>query len=286
MFAGVTSTYGMSTRLLGTVLPPTRSTAASTPPLALPLGVLEHGDLEIAGLHGGEGLGGGVDAADEDRVEQVAGLQRVDRPERHLVVVRADDHAGLEGPGLDPVLGDGLALGAVPVTGLGCDDLHARVLADDVVAALGAEHGGLVGDLALQDDDVALAARELGELLHLHGAREQGVGADVGHVGDRRVAVDEHDRDVRGLGGVRHRLRGAGVDRHDDDRRDALRDEVLDLRQLGRGVVLGVGDRGGGALGGRLLLDGVLDPAQERVAVRERDAERDGAGRAGRGRAT
>ena len=30
----------------------------------------------------------------------------------------------------------------------------------------------------------------------------------------------------------------------------------------------------------------VLDPAQERVAVRERDAERHGAGRAGRGRAT
>ena len=186
MFAGVTSTYGMSTRLLGMVLPATRSTAASTPPLPWPFGILEHGDLEIAGLHGGEGLGGGVDAADEDRVEEVAGLQGVDRTERHLVVVRTDDHAVLEDPGLDPVLGDGLALGAVPVTGLGGDDLHAGVLADDVVAALGTEHGGLVGDLALEDDDVALAAGELGELLHLDGAREQGVGADVRDAFDRR----------------------------------------------------------------------------------------------------
>ena len=81
--------------------------------------------------------------------------------------------ACLEGARLDPVLGDRLALGAVPVTGLGRGDLHAGVLGDDVVAALGPEHCGLVGDLALEDDDVTLAAGELGELFHLDGARVQ-----------------------------------------------------------------------------------------------------------------
>lgn len=100
-------------------------------------------------------------------------LEGVDCAKRHLIVIRADDHASLEGAGLDPVLGDRLALGAVPLTRLSRDDFHARILSYYIVTALGTEDSSLVCNLSLKNDNITFAASQLGKLLHLDRARVQ-----------------------------------------------------------------------------------------------------------------
>src|SRR6195952_2020558 len=60
-------------------------------PLALAGRILEHGDLEVAGLHRGKSVLGGIDAADDDLVQVLAGsLQCLDRADGHFVVVGND----------------------------------------------------------------------------------------------------------------------------------------------------------------------------------------------------
>src|SRR5471032_782833 len=59
--------------------------------LALLRGVLEHRDLQVASLHCGEPVLGSIDAGhDRALVHLLRGLQRLDRADRHLVVVGDD----------------------------------------------------------------------------------------------------------------------------------------------------------------------------------------------------
>ena len=112
---------------------------------------------------------------------------------------------------------------------------------------LGALHRRLVRQHALHDEDVALAAEELADLLGLEGAR---LGLVRGHEGGLRtefvdvdrLAVDVDERHAGVGGGLGDGGGRRGVDGVDDDRVDAVGDEVLDLVHLLRDVVLGVLD--------------------------------------------
>ena len=112
---------------------------------------------------------------------------------------------------------------------------------------LGALHRRLIRQLALDDEDIALAAEKLADFLGLEGARlglvrgdEGGLGAELVDVG--RLAVDVDERHPGVGGGLGDGAGGRGVDRIDDDRVDAVGDEVLNLAQLFGDVVLGVLD--------------------------------------------
>src|SRR6218665_3821637 len=92
---------------------------------ALPDGVLENRDLQVAGLHRRQRIGRGIDAGNDGLGRPLlGGLERVDRAEGHLVVVR-DDGVELQ-PRTEPVGGDVLAPGAVPLALALVGNLDAR----------------------------------------------------------------------------------------------------------------------------------------------------------------
>ena len=120
-------------------------------------------------------------------------------------------------------------------------------VADDLMDVLGSLHRRLVRQHALYDEDIALAAEKLADLLGLEGARlglvrgdEGGFGAELVDVD--RLAVDIDERHAGVGGGLGDRRGGRRVDRIDDDGVDAVGDEVLNLAQLFGDVVLGVLD--------------------------------------------
>jgi hypothetical protein len=131
----------------------------------------------------------------------------------------------------------------------------------------------LVGQLAHQHQDVALAAEQLAHLARLQRARLLLVGRDHRDAGRQLVEVDRlavhvDERDLRGrhhLGDLRRRV---GVDRVHDDRVDLLRDHVLHLTQLLADVVAAVLDLHRRAVLLRRVADTVAQDRQERVVER------------------
>ena len=96
----------------------------------------------------------------------------------------------------------------------------------------------------VDDEHVATAAEQLCE-------RGRGEPAALlvvaGHVRDDLAAprgdVGGEHRDACALDAVQVRTDGVGVTRRDDDRHDALRDEILELRRLLRRIHLAGDDR-------------------------------------------
>ena len=118
-------------------------------------------------------------------------------------------------------------------------------------------------------------------------ARIDFVRRDEGLVVGQRVDVDRlavhiDQRHAGGGGGIRHRLRGRGVDRVHDDRIDARGDEVVDLVQLLGHVVLRVLDLHRQARRIGLRLDAVAQHGQE-VVVEQRHRHADVRGNCGGG---
>ena len=112
---------------------------------------------------------------------------------------------------------------------------------------LGALHRSLIGELSLDDQDIALAAEKLADLLGLERTGLDFVRGDEGCLGAElvdvaRLAVDVDERHIGVGGGLGDRRGGGRVDRIDDDRGDAVGDEVLNLAQLLGDIVLGVLD--------------------------------------------
>src|SRR5271166_2505373 len=216
--------------------------------LALAGGVLEHGDLEVARLHRGERVLRRIDAADDRRLGVHAGrLHRLERADRHFIVV-GDDRVELEAL-RQPVGHQVLRLRAIIVRRLFGDDLYAAAVRgrDDLMDVLGALHRRLVRQHTLHDEDIALAAEELADLLGLEGARLGLVRGDEGGLRTElvdvdRLAVDVDERHAGVGGGLGDGCGRRGVDWVDDDRVDAVGDEVLNLAQLLGDVVLGVLD--------------------------------------------
>ena len=156
-------------------------------------------------------------------------LDRLDRAEPHVVVVR-EDQRGLR-VRLERRLDGGLALGAREVAAGLADDL----VPDDLVEALLAVDLGAGAERALELEDRRVR-RVLGDPLARGGALLAEVGADPCDVGvlDGGVdgAVDQHDRDA-GVLDLLQDLVPAGLDhRGERDDVDVLGDEVpqrLDL---------------------------------------------------------
>src|SRR5271166_1873878 len=174
--------------------------------LALAGGVLEHRDLEVARFHRGKGVLRGVDAADDRRLGVHASrLHRLERADRHFVVV-GDDRVELEAL-RQPVGHQVLRLRAIIVRRLFGDDLDAAAVLgrDDLMDVLGALHRGLVRQHAFDDENIALAAEELADLLGLEGARLGLVRGDEGGLRTELVDVDRLAVDVderhAGVGG-------------------------------------------------------------------------------------
>ena len=97
---------------------------------------------------------------DDDHVlarHLAGGLDRRDRADRHLVVVRID--RGRVGVGLQQRLGDLAALVAGEVAGLGGHDLHAGNCLDRLVEALLRSIGRRGAGGALELDDLGVAVR-------------------------------------------------------------------------------------------------------------------------------
>ena len=254
--------------------------------------VLEHGHVQFTRLHRGQGVLRRVDAADLHRRHVDArGLHRLDRADRHFVVV--GDHAIERRTGRQPVGHQGLGLITRPVGGLLVDDvdLHlAAAVAHHIMDVLGPLHGGLVRQFALHDIDVDLSlpfGRPV--VAELDGFQRAGfhfVRGDEGLVVGQGVDVDRlavhiDQRDVRGSGGIRHRLRRRGIDRVHDDRVNARGDEVVDLVQLLGDVVLRILDLHlqAGRIG--LRLDAVAQHGQE-VVVEQRHRHADAVRHGGR----
>ena len=105
-------------------------------------------------------------------------------------------------------------------------------------------------------------------------------------VGERvdvdRLAVDVDEGHAAAGGGVRHRLGRRGVDGVDDDRVDARGDEVVDLVELLRDVVLGVLDLYLDAVERARVLDEAVAEHGQEVVVEARHRHPDGLGHGGR----
>src|SRR6218665_1597752 len=211
---------------------------------ALPDGVLEHGHLQLAGLHRRQRVLRGIDAGDHDRVELARGFERLYRADRHLVVV--GDHGIDRNAGGDPVGHQVCALDAAPVGRLLGHDLYGLAwrLGDHILDILRALDGRLVRQVADHHRHAALAAEQPADLAGLQGARVGLVGADEHHLGwqlalGRRMG-HIHQRDGGGAGPLGHPRGRLGVYGDDDDGVDLLGNEVLDLVELARDVVLRV----------------------------------------------
>ncbi|ENN84208.1 hypothetical protein RHSP_77195 [Rhizobium freirei PRF 81] len=216
--------------------------------LALTGSILEHGDLQVAGLHGGKRVLRRIDAGDDDLVHWLArSLQRLDGADRHFVVV-GDDRVEFETAG-EPVGHQVGALGTLPVCSLLLNDLDAlaAIGSQNVMNVLRTHAGCLVGQFAHHDDGLALAAEDSANFLGFQRAGFLLVGCDEGllvrkAVDVGRLAVDVDERDL----GVGSQLgdgsRCVGIDRVDDDGIDLTGDEVLDLALLLGNVVLSVFD--------------------------------------------
>ena len=149
--------------------------------------------------------------------------------------------------------------------GLACEDVLGALVA--VVVGAGAGDAGHHDHVALA---LELVDEELGQLLaELHLV---GVDGQAALVVDGVVERHDHDAAVAGL--LDHAVEAAGRRGVDDDRVDALGDQVGDLLRLGRHVVAGVEDAAVDLLGvrrhGARRLEHVLhlDPplvADERV---------------------
>ena len=294
MLAGVTSSNGIQTTR-GTSLAAGQPQRGVERARTLAGRVLEHGHVQLAGLHRDQRVLRGVDAADDHVVHRDAGsLDRLDRTDGALVVVGEDRVERLARG--QPVGHQVLGRVAAPVRGLTVDDPDevAHVDADDVVHVLGALDRGLVRELA--HDDVgagagAALAHRAEHLAHLEGFKRAGLDLVRRHdrlvVGQRvevdRLAVHVDQRHAGRRRGIGHRLGGGGVDRVHDDRVHAGGHEVVDLVELAGHVVLRIFD---------LHVDSVhtvgvfLEPVAqdgEEVVVEERHGDADRLGHCDRG---
>src|SRR5262252_1294911 len=169
-------------------------------------------DVELAGHHRLERALHAVDRDDDDVLPRLQArfLDRLDRADRHVVVVRVED-VDLLALGLQERLHHLLALGAGEVAGLRADDLVARLRLDDLLEALLAVDRRCGPDRALQLDDVDVAlafvvlqqpATGLAAFLDEVRAHERDPQAAVLLVDG---AVGQDHRDVRRLGFAQHR---------------------------------------------------------------------------------
>src|SRR5688572_6674091 len=217
-------------------------------------GVERQGTEARVGLHCGaelavddrlQGVAGAVDRDYGDVLARrlAGGLERLDRADRHLVVVRVD--GVYIRVGLDQLLHDLLAAGAREVAALGGDDLHSGLVPYGVAEALGAVVGDRGPDGALELGDLRLAVGRLDEpvagplaLLYEVGAQEGNVlFADL----TARLAVYEEDGHVGPVGGVECRGEPLELARGEDEDVYALGDHVLHVGDLLGRLGLGVG---------------------------------------------
>jgi choline dehydrogenase-like flavoprotein len=117
-----------------------------------------------------------------------------------------------------------------------------REVGRHLLDALGAHLRRFLAQVAVEDDDIALAAQRLGDPFHLEDAGVDGVGTHKGHAFRQvgRLAVDIDQRDARIDRRLGHRIGGVGVGRDQHDGVHALGDEVLDLAQLHGHIFLGI----------------------------------------------
>ena len=174
-------------------------------------------------------------------------LDRLDRAEAHVVVVRVDEvDVGVR---LQHRLHDLLAARTGEVAGLARDDLEVRVLADHVGEALGAVDRRSGARRALELHDVDLLGRVLVLVEHPEAgllALLDEVGAEERDVQRRVLAVDgavgQHHGDAGGLGLVEHRVPAGLDDGREGDVVDALLDVGADRLDLVLLLLLRVGE--------------------------------------------
>ena len=101
--------------------------------------------------------------------------------------------------------------------------------------------GGLA-HVAVHHDDLALAVKPLGNILHRKLCRLLVARADERRGGGLGLGVDIHDRNARRQGFVDRRRASLDLARVEDNRVHVLGDEALDLLNLFLGAPLGVVD--------------------------------------------
>src|SRR5215213_4466842 len=193
-------------------------------------------------------LDGLLGTVDGDHLDVLPGvltsiLEGLDGPERHLVVLCVD--CVYVGVGLNELFHDRLALGPEEFPGLGGDDLHVRVLLELLLEALGAVDSDRSTRCSLENGNLSVLVREVGQKVGGPLALLVEVRAHEGYVVlaglPCRLAVDQEDRYPGLMRSVERGVHALLQERCHDNGVYVLGDHVPYVGDLLGGLRVGVG---------------------------------------------